>query len=53
MDEDNATSIDSLYLEEGLDVDALYWVREHHNMEQVPDKVVDKYDDMSDCMTYG
>ena len=53
MDEDNATSIDSLYLEEGLDVDALYWVREHHNMEQVSDKVVDKYDDMSDCMTYG
>ena len=53
MDEDNATSIDSLYLEEGLDVDALYWVREHHNMEQVSDKVVDKYDDMSDCMTYN
>lgn len=53
IDEDNATSIDSLYLEEGLDVDALYWVREHHNMEQVSDKVVDKYDDMSDCMTYN
>lgn len=53
VDEDNATSIDSLYLEEWLDVDALYWVREHHNMEQVPDKVVEKYDDMSDCMTYS
>lgn len=53
MNEDNATSIDSLYLEEWLDVDLLYWVREHHNMEQVPDKVVDKYDDMSDCMTYS
>ena len=53
IDEDNATSIDSLYLEEWLDVDALYWVREHHNMEQIPDKVVDKYDDMSDCMTYS
>lgn len=53
IDEDNATSIDSLYLEEWLDVDALYWVREHHKMEQIPDKVVDKYDDMSDCMTYS
>lgn len=53
MDEDNATSIDSLYLEEWLDVDLLYWVREHHKMEQIPDKVVDKYDDMSDCMTYS
>lgn len=53
IDEDNATSIDSLYLEEWLDVDALYWVREHHKMEQIPEKVIDKYDDMSDCMTYS
>ena len=53
IDEDNATSIDSLYLEEWLDVDALYWVREHHNMEQVSDKVVDKRDSMDDCMTYN
>ena len=53
IDEDNATSIDSLYLEEWLDVDALYWVREHHKMEQIPEKVIDKYNDMSDCMTYS
>lgn len=45
------TNIDSLYLEEGLDVDLLYRVREHHNIEEVPEDVVEKYDDLSDCMT--
>lgn len=42
-------SIDTMYLEEWIDFNALYWVREHHNLEEVPQPVVDKYEDLSDC----